>query len=784
MKTRILFILLISFGLQGISQNQILFQSDQKKSYLISYTNSYDENQIVINEMLEVIGKFMPKPIYQTKFTFTLDESVKITRDKNIVTIFVDYQNINLSGDILYKGFDMTDVLIPSKYDFIASLFRNKNTLLADYTPTKTNFSLLFNESQLQFIDTSRMTNYDFAINTFKFYYDNVARMRFRDKISLIDQYFIVQSDINQISKQLSDVNPNAYESIENTQKNLNEIKSKLDNIITAAFWQALQIDKYDPLSLQPKLSDLQKNYQEIQKQLNITLSEIHQLYYNKGLTLYNNKKNQEAKTNFEKSLYYRPDYAPSQYFLALIAYESKKYNESKEQLIKLFSFKYIDEETRQAAHELAYTIEWTDINASAALLNQEKFEDALAAVNKAETFCKSIPSFTCNDTIDLIRKDCYNGIYNQYIKNAGNSFTLTKIDKAEIEINKAIEYQQQYQKYIKVNEAAEELLEKIKIEQYYAAIAKGKEEMDAHNYRNAFISFKKAGGLEELYPVKKDKQLPELIKSAKLEVLLIMLNESESAVGARDLTKARNILKQVIDEQISYKLNDNTKLSQRVETLKKAILSQECSNAQRDYDEKISSAEMAVNQISFIQAETNYTEALKIIKANPDCGINDEKSVAGLKNVNKPSQYQKYLAECTDLAKSYKYTQSIEAYNKLKAYYQANIQELGAIVHQSLQEYIATFEYGFVMQGITWFVNNDDPDNGFFLLKVLRQRNVNKSVCKSQQLSLARIIALRDYKAGNIQNARLEVTEYTLGDKWYSYFSNEYLKQIKKFNK
>ncbi len=782
MKTRLLIILLTFLSIKCFSQNQILFESEQKKSYLISYTNSYDENQVVINEMLEVIGKFIPKPAYQTKFTLSFDENIKITRDKNVVSIFVDYQNIFVNGDVLYKGFNMTDVLIPSKYDFKGSLYRNKNILLADFAPQKTNFSLIFNESQLQFNDTSRQTNYSFTVNSFKFYYDQVARTRFREKVGMVNQYFIAEVDLNSLNKLLSDINPNAFETIDNTQKEMNSIKSKLDNVSTAVFWQALQITNYDPLGLQPKLFNLQKNYQEIQQQLNETYSELHQLYYKKALNLYNNKKVAEAKIAFEKSMYYQKDFAPSQFFLARIAFEQKKTDESKEQLIKLFTFKFIDEDTHKAALELANALEWTDLNAAAGLLTQQKFEEALLAADKAEDFCKSLPSFSCSDTIELIRKDCYNGIYQQYIMDAGNSFNLKKVDRAESEINKAIAYQQKYRKYVSEDKAANDLLEKIKVEQYYLTIIKGKAEMDAHNYRNAFLEFKKAADLEQLYPVKKVKQLPDLIKSSKLEVLLIMLDETDSDVKTNNLTKARTNLKQVIDEQKTYELSDNIKLSQRIETLRKAIFSQECSNAQNEYDTKLSSAGISENQSAFIQAEKYYNEAMNVVRSNPDCGINSDKAVSGLKYVSKLSQYQKFHAECTDQAKNYRYTQSIEAYNKLTTYYQSNSNELSAIKHQALPEYIATFEYGFVLQGIMWYVNNNDCDNGLYLLKILRQRNVNKSLCKIQQESLARIIALRDYKAGNSVDAKVKVIEYTLGDKWYANFTKEYLKQIKKF--
>ena len=117
-----------------------------------------------------------------------------------------------------------------------------------------------------------------------------------------------------------------------------------------------------------------------------------------------------------------------------------------------------MDEDTRKAAFDLANTLEWTDLNAAAALLNQQKFDEALIEINEAENFCKSIPKYSCSDTLELIRKDCHNGIYNQYIKNAGNSLAQKKVDKAEGEINKAIEYQQQYQRYVIADKAADQI--------------------------------------------------------------------------------------------------------------------------------------------------------------------------------------------------------------------------------------------------------------------------------------------------------------------------------------
>ncbi len=782
MKTRILCFLIIFYSISSFAQSKLVFQAEQKKSFLVSYMNSYEESQIIINEMLEAIGKFIPKPAYQTKFTISFDESIKITKDKNLLTIFVDYQNINLNGDLHYKGFDMSDVLIPAKYEFTASLYGEKNIFLSNFTLPKNKFEFNFNEVKLDFTDTSKIgNNYNFTVNNLKLFYDHSSRKRFNEKASLIDEYFMSDKDIHFLDKQLSAINPNAYENIEETQKKLDDIKIKIDNISSAMFWQALEINKYDPLNVGPLMSGIQESFNDIQKQLNYTLSKAPHLFYDKGVDLYNDKKILEAKTNFEKSLYYQNNYAPSQYYLALIAYNVMNYTESKQQLQKLVKFNNLDDYTHKSAMDLAYTLEWIDLNSAASNLTQKKFEEALTAAAQAETFCKSIPGFTCSDTIELIRKDCYNGIYNQAVLNAENSFKLKKIDKAEGEVNKAIDYQKQNSKYINNSLKADELLGKIKVEQYSILVSKGKDEMALKSYREAFDDFKRAVGLEQIYEVRKDKQLPELIKSSKKEILLIMLIESENEVTSNQLSKARTALKQVMDEQKEYNLISDTKLNQKIETLKKAIFSQECNNAQKDYDSNIALAEAAVLEKQFIKAESFYNQAMQIVKSNYDCSLNDNLAVSGLKSVEKPAHYQKSLNECIDMARDIKYSQSIDSYNKLTTYYNENVKDLNGIQHAALKDFIATFEYGFLLHGITWFTTNGDIETGFSLLKVLRQRNLNKSLCKLQQQSLAVAFALRDFKAGTTQNPKVKVAEYTLNDNWYSFFTKEYLKQIKK---
>jgi hypothetical protein len=782
MKTKILLGIFLLISVTLSAQVQILYQNTQTKSYLLSYSNSLnDESQQVINEMINAIATCIPKPNYQTKITFAVDEDIKITRDKNIVNIMVAHQKIILSGDVFYKGFDMTDVLVPAKYEFAGTLSRRGGVSLADFTQPKINFTPPYSEIVLQYTDTMPSSAYTFAISTTKFYYDNTSRTRFRDKATLVDQYYAADADLNNMNIQLNNINPDDFEHLETTQVTLNGIQKNIANISGAPFWQALNVINFDPLYLSRKINDISSRYRELQNKVNYTQSMLYQLFYNKGVDQYNNKKINEARQSFERSLSSNAGFAPSKFFIAQIAYEQKNTDEAKQQLKQLFAFNNIDNNTRASALGLAHALEWVDMNIAADLLTGGKYDESLSAVDKAEVFCKSIPNYKCNDTIELIRKDCHNGIYQQQLKTTNDLFIQKKLDDAESYADKALDYQKSWSKYIIDNQQAIDIKQKIKMEQYYADVKKGKEQMDAKVFRSAFYYFNKAIEIETLYPVKKDKQLPELLKKSKLEVIFLDLDDAEKKVISNDLVNARLILKQAIEDQKSYGLLDNAKLLQRIENLKKSIFSQECINAQKEYDGKISAASAAVSSKKFIDAENFYKEALGVIENNRDCSINGDLAYSGKKNVEKPAEYQRLYAQCDDFVRNVRYNDAIDAYKKLTLYYNSNSIESSGIKHQPLHLFILNYESNFVLQGVTYFTNAGDLVNAFYLLKQLRQRNMSKSLTKLQQISLARAMAVRDLTANPSINAKLKVAEYTIGDKWYGYFSKEYLKQIKK---
>lgn len=781
MKRLILLLIFLAFYGSAESQTQIIFQNNETKSWLLTYLqNTGEESQRVINEMLSAIAQYIPKPVQQTKITFNVSESIKITRQANIVNIFVAYEDITLSGDVFYKGFDMTDVVLPSKYEFSGILYRGNDVVLANLNQPKINFTAPYSEVLLKYTDTAQASKYRFVVSTTQFYFDHNTRDRFREKATLVDQYYQADVDLKNIHNQMNAIDPDAFEVINSTQEYMGTIKKNLDNISGAAFWQALRIESFDPMHVYTSLYEANKRYNELQNRVNYTLSVIHQLYYDKALKSYNAGQKREAKADFEKSLYYNPSFGPSQYYLVRMAFEDKNYDEAKLQVKKLLSFQNLDVQLRASAIEMCKALEWTDMNVAAGLLNNHKYDEALTAVQKAESFCKDLPSYTCNDTIELIRRDCHKGIYADYLQSAESLFTQKKLTDAENVANQALTHQKQYPNYIPDNTAALAIKEKIKAEQYIVAIRNGKDYMKLKDYRNAFAQFDQATRIESSYSVKRDAQLPNLLSSAKLEVLILDLEDADRSVRANDLATARETLRRVIEEQKVYGLLSESRLNTKIESLKKSIFSQECVNAQKLYDDQVAAANQSVAGKDFIAAEAGFDQAIQTAQSNRDCSINTTLATEGKKNMEFPAMYQRDLKQCKADIGSTLYEKAIGEYNRLGELYLSKSLGTYGINHLPLHEFMCTQRYEFPLFGITYMAGNNQPELGFYLLQHLRKSGVNPKVTKNQQAALARAMALRDFKADGTVNGKLKIAEYTLGDKWYAVFKKEYLKQLK----
>lgn len=780
MKLKLTFIALF-FVLFINAQTPIIFESSKTQSYLLNYTNGGGEKQRYINEMIQIISSYMHKSVYKTRITFSCDENVKITKVNHKLSILVSYDNIRISGDNFYKGFDISDELIPSEYDFDAILSRKNGVELKKYSFSENHFSPRNNETAYNYTDTLQNAEYKFIINERNFIFNRNSLHKFISKTTIIDKYYQADNELNLYFNELQNINTNNFEQVEQVQQIINNLITRFSNIEHAEFWTVLNIHIIDPVNLKAKMQAVRKNIDEKQNNINYTRSIIHSLYFEKGLDEYKNNRRNLARNDFSQALVYSPQYPQPQYYLSLMSYEDNNVNEAMTRLISLFSLSNVDRETWEQAVNLAKYVESAKIKETQKQISQNYFQEALLSLDKISSFCKNIRDYYCNDSINILRANCHNNIYQKLIFDAQSDYQVERYNDAIIKIDKALNYQSQFAGFVNSNNQAILVKQQIKADYYLLLVKNGKISYYAKNYYDAFANFNNAYEIEKSYTVNKDIQLLDLIKNSKLELLLIDINNAEKIVLTNDLKKARLQLMKIIQEQQQYFLNDNDRLIAKIESLRNSIFSQQCKIAQTNYDNNTANAQNRADVGAYIDAIKFFKQAIAVSESNIDCQLNIDFAKNAIQTYQPPAKYQEDFVKCNKLVTLRNYSEATLAYINLDKYYYQNNLEIFKIEHKPLHLFISQYNTDYIMYGATYFVNNIEFKNAFYLLKQLKSKNFNRSKTKSIQVALACAYAVSDFKENPNLNSKLKVAEYTQTDKWFKFFNKEYLKQIKK---
>ncbi len=783
MKYRLLVAFLLIFSTL-YSQTEVLFETTKTKSYILEYKIDNNESQNVINDIVRMISDYSSKHLFSTRINFKVEESIKITKFHEKVTIIVSYNNLRFEGDIFYKGFDISPALIPAKYEFSGILNCKVDSNKISYNQYRIPFNPANNDVLFFYNDTTKNNRYSYNIEALVFTYNIENKNRFGAHLQAIDNYYKADFDLSKSYETISKMNPERFENYENYMSSINDIGKIVNQIDKDPFWAILPLQMYDPKRVKNKIIEVKTLYDDRKASLKNVRNNIHERYFEKGYNEYENKKLKEAKISFQNSLSYSPKYAKSQFFLAIIAFDMNNIEESSTLLLTMYNFPNIDDETLNFSKNLAHNIENYRLNKTEEYLSKELYNEALKELDVVKQFCNKVPKYSCNDSIPVLQSEAHKGNYLNYIKLSQNAFNSGNHSLALNEADKAISYQNTNKSWINSNEEAMFLKQKINVDYYLVLIIDGKNQLLEKYFQSAFSKFQKATEIEANYTVKKDKQLPELLKKTKLELLYIDVQTARSYVQSNNLPKAREILIRIMNEQKEYQLNEQKILNEQIEGLKKDIFKQECINAQQNYDSKFNMAVKAESEKDYIAALRLYYECLTEADRFRDCGIQNQLGIDGNKRCEIPAKYQKDLISCKKKANQLNYTEATQDYILLSDFFIQNNIETFGLVHPSLLQFFQNFGTDFMRFGADYYTKNNELDNALTLLKELMFKNDARSSTKKIQQMLASEMALRDFKINPNLDYKLKTMEYTKGNKYFKYFSKEYKKAVKKLKK
>ena len=478
---KLLAVILLSFAFIIVKSQQLIIYNDIKpETYLVK--DEPGTKNTPLRNILKILAQGNNKPIVTTKFYFAYKQKTRILKKSNTLEFIVEIQDINFSGDINYNGFDMSEFLFPNEADFSINWLTRSGQIIKTFSFT----NVQINEESLVLADfyenDSLMQNsYNMTVVNKSFYYTVVNMKLLKNKADLIDEYYTIDNQLKYAFAELETINTDNIDKL----YEYNSIISKNDLLISSItakdFINQLNLEKFDPIKLDEKLSNLYGLNNQLKYEIKYNLDHLFEIYYHRGLELLANGKTELALQNFNKSVNSNLFFAPAHYQIAKINYYRKNYDLAVTGILDIVNNMKPDPNTRELAVELSNMV-YADLISFAKNYNsQNKFELALSSLDKAKNICQSVTGMICSTELQSSYQDAINGKYQQYISSANQQIDAGKLFEAENTIQTLRVYYQSNTALLDVNNL-DKVIEKL----YFAYIEKSKKLNASGNYSDA----------------------------------------------------------------------------------------------------------------------------------------------------------------------------------------------------------------------------------------------------------------------------------------------------------
>lgn len=485
---KILFIgfLLLSFGFANAQS------FEQEQIYILKATTQ----ESIENSILERIAKGQNVKLtdLDLELAFVKDISLKKkSKTKFLVSIEIELQDQKSKAE--YRGFNIDEDLLPRSIDFTLQAGKEKSVIKSFKKVSKGN-DLIYRVEYTSGIDKV-FSELHFRIGNLKLNYDNTDKDRIFKSLDLINDYYSKSSQIEGFHKLLGDIDFTDPEQIQGNKEKIKEIEVLLSHF--EKFPEKLDLEMNDPLDFKILFDKYKKEHQTFLMAYQDALSQIHALYYQKGMEHQRKGWASSAKADFESSLIHKANYPPSLHQLARIYYHEGDFENTEKQLDLLWEHAAKDDPDRKSSEALFEDLYYFHKNNAVKAANELDFEQALKEYTKAENICKK----------DVLEGDC----------DAELTEKLKKVRADQFEYTMAVARDQVYSKgFRKARKALEialtlidnnpaEFAEQSKSihevfeELYLLAIDDAKEAIDKKTYYTAVESLSFAELLKEKYP-------------------------------------------------------------------------------------------------------------------------------------------------------------------------------------------------------------------------------------------------------------------------------------------
>ncbi|MPM18747.1 hypothetical protein SDC9_65162 [bioreactor metagenome] len=331
----------------------------------------------------------------------------------------------------------------------------------------------------------------------------------------------------------------------------LKEVEQSIASIDSRQFPQNLNLHENDPMQFMVKMQDLVNQTTQTRAILNQRLSVLDQLFCQKGNDFLAQGKLQDAAVYYNKSIQVNPYYAPAEYQLARMEYNSGNYDTSAFMVNYALLKMSPDPSSQQLLVQLGNTLYTTMLGSGDKFNTEEQFNEAIASFEKAKWLCSSTPGMVCTEQVVKGLAQARYGIYHSYLQVAEKAIQNGRLDIAGNYINQSMEYQKQYSSEIISNNESIQWMG-ILCKEY---VMLGNTLNQKKQYDQAIVEFNKCDSISRVYPtIGEVKGCKSGLCGARNGVYNNLLDGARTKLNADLLDAAEDKCNQAIAYQQMYK--------------------------------------------------------------------------------------------------------------------------------------------------------------------------------------------------------------------------------------
>ncbi|MEA2043020.1 MAG: hypothetical protein U9N85_10780 [Bacteroidota bacterium] len=567
----VLTVLLFTSGL--FAQSQVIYNRTSKENYVIKFQTN---EQTISNKMMQELAKGNSGNHLNMRVRYSLDQTRKILKRRNILSLLTTLSNVEVTGNNKYKDFVVSEFVLPSKVSFDVAV-KNRNSTIREFSisnaPVSIDVSEILNETMT---DSLNSNQYRLELSNKYFSYTSNDLKKFKAYIGNIETYYTKRRILKNIKRELNSitVTKEHLERIEDirTLRNYNQLAAEninsINTIRKSPFISTLDLRHNDPANFMSLLEQSASKSKKLKHLTSNILNNLDEFYYNKGLDRIAINRHSEAKLFFEKSIRENNKFAPSHVQLAKILYNTGYRKEAVDK-IYLVTRMNPDAQTQALNDELADNI-YKDLILEASDLNSHAaFDDAIHVLHIAEQLCRDFTAVRCLPNMDAELLRAIKGKYYIITDKAYRAMQSGGLDDSENLIDIAINYRRDHLTFIPEHDEIIELTGELYNKYINSAIS--------HNNRKQFseavYKLNEAQRVCRKYKeVNCDSRLDDEYNRAYTGIYNNNIRSAQSAYNSGNYSLADKELSEAIELRKKYNLNASSIESSLVLKIKNAL--------------------------------------------------------------------------------------------------------------------------------------------------------------------------------------------------------------------